>query len=335
MTSKKFSSKMLQRKYASQLINKRKSDDILASNFVNKLSSINNNKISKIPSNLRYSCQNKNLFLKNKALNNEDKDTIDNNNTNNHKIPIKKDKNYYLNLLNEIYLNDSHLSNINSNNETCIKASKKLMKKKTCNFSKIKIFKDSQTIKSSKNLKKLTLKFNNGNKNPSNENNNIMINNNKNDKEKKENSKSKLCIKENNDYKRFCSDNCIAEFKCTEALVKVKIKENYKRLRSSKAIINENKYINKKLNEPLEHKELSKLSKLNNKNKENKLENNKRSRNNENQFENENVSLENINTKNITNNTNLNCKSNTKKNNIKMYKTCFCCLIKNNDDDSF
>jgi hypothetical protein len=209
------------------------------------------------------------------------------------------------------------------------------MKKKTCNFSKIKIFKDSQTIKSSKNLKKLTLKFNNGNKNPSNENNNIMINNNKNDKEKKENSKSKLCIKENNDYKRFCSDNCIAEFKCTEALVKVKIKENYKRLRSSKAIINENKYINKKLNEPLEHKELSKLSKLNNKNKENKLENNKRSRNNENQFENENVSLENINTKNITNNTNLNCKSNTKKNNIKMYKTCFCCLIKNNDDDSF
>ena len=234
----------------------------------------------------------------NKVLNNEDKDTIDNNNTNNHKIPIKKDKNYYLNLLNEIYLNDSHLSN--TNNETSIKISKKLMKKKTCNFSKIKIFKDSQTIKSSKNLKKLTLKFNNGNKNPSNENNNIMINNNKNDKEKKENSKSKLYIKEN--------------------------------IRSSKAIINENKYINKKLNEPLEHKELSKLNKLNNKNKENKLENNKRSRNNENQFENENVSLENINTKNITNNTNLNCKSNTKKNNIKMYKTCFCCLIKNSDD---
>ena len=314
MNPKNFSSKMLQRKYTSQIINKRKSDDISSSNFINKLSSINNNLISKIPSQFRYSCQNNNIFSKSKFLTAENKDCKDNNNNNKNEISSKRDKNYYLNLLNEIYLNDSHLPN--KNNETGIKVSKKMMKKKTCNFSKLKLFKDNEIIKSSKNLKKLSSKLNIGNKNKSSEKNN------ENDREKKENSKSKLYNKEN-PYKRFCSDNCLSEFKSSETLVKVKTKENYKKLRSSKFIIDEGKYINEKLNDPLMNKE-SKLNKLN---KKNKLGNNKRSRNNENKLEYEKVNLENITTSN-----NLDFKSNTKKKYKKMYKTCFCCLIKNSDD---
>ena len=314
MNPKNFSSKMLQRKYTSQIINKRKSDDISSSNFINKLSSINNNLISKIPSQFRYSCQNNNIFSKSKFLKAENKDCKDNNNNNKNEISTKRDKNYYLNLLNEIYLNDSHLPN--KNNETGIKVSKKMMKKKTCNFSKLKLFKDNEIIKSSKNLKKLSSKLNIGNKNKSSEKNN------ENDREKKENSKSKLYNKEN-PYKRFCSDNCLSEFKSSETLVKVKTKENYKKLRSSKFIIDEGKYINEKLNDPLMNKE-SKLNKLN---KKNKLGNNKRSRNNENKLEYEKVNLENITTSN-----NLDFKSNTKKKYKKMYKTCFCCLIKNSED---
>ena len=314
MNPKNFSSKMLQRKYTSQIINKRKSDGISSSNFINKLSSINNNLISKIPSQFRYSCQNNNIFSKSKFLKAENKDCKDNNNNNKNEISTKRDKNYYLNLLNEIYLNDSHLPN--KNNETGIKVSKKMMKKKTCNFSKLKLFKDNEIIKSSKNLKKLSSKLNIGNKNKSSEKNN------ENDREKKENSKSKLYNKEN-PYKRFCSDNCLSEFKSSETLVKVKTKENYKKLRSSKFIMDEGKYINEKLNDPLMNKE-SKLNKLN---KKNKLGNNKRSRNNENKLEYEKVNLENITTSN-----NLDFKSNTKKKYKKMYKTCFCCLIKNSDD---
>ena len=314
MNPKNFSSKMLQRKYTSQIINKRKSDGISSSNFINKLSSINNNLIRKIPSQFRYSCQNNNIFSKSKFLKAENKDCKDNNNNNKNEISTKRDKNYYLNLLNEIYLNDSHLPN--KNNETGIKVSKKMMKKKTCNFSKLKLFKDNEIIKSSKNLKKLSSKLNIGNKNKSSEKNN------ENDREKKENSKSKLYNKEN-PYKRFCSDNCLSEFKPSEALAKVKTKENYKKLRRSKFIMDEGKYINEKLNDPLMNKE-SKLNKLN---KKNKLGNNKRSRNNENKLEYEKVHLENITTSN-----NLDFKSNTKKKYKKMYKTCFCCLIKNSED---
>ena len=78
--------------------------------------------------------------------------------------------------------------------------------------------------------------------------------------------------------------------------------------------MDEGKYINEKLNDPLMNKE-SKLNKLN---KKNKLGNNKRSRNNENKLEYEKVNLENITTSN-----NLDFKSNTKKNIKKCTKHAF------------
>ena len=202
------------------------------------------------------------------------------------------------------------------------------MKKKTCNFSKYKFFNDNQIIKKTKSPKKLSLNFNNENKNKLDEKNNKMINN-KNEREKKGNSKSKLCIKENTqenqNNQQFSSENCIYRFKTTKALVKVKPKVNYKKLRSSQVNIDEDKYIKKILNEPIEHKELSKLKSKN----KNKLGSNKRSRNIVNQFKNEKVSLENTVTQNMSSKNTLNV---TKKKYIKMYKTCFCCLVKNNDD---
>ena len=83
---------MLQRKYTSQIINKRKSDDISSANFINKLSRINNKLISKIPKKFRYSCQNNHIFSKSKFLKPENKDYNDNNNNNNNKNEISTQK---------------------------------------------------------------------------------------------------------------------------------------------------------------------------------------------------------------------------------------------------
>ena len=335
MISKKLPGKIAQKKYSMPIIDKMKNDDILSTNY-NKINNNNNKRISKIPVNIRYSFQDKRMLLKNKFLNNENKDCNDNNNINKNEISQKKDKNYYLKLLNEIYMNDSHYSNNNKEmkKEESIKVSKKIVRKKTCNFIKLKSFKDNQNLKS-KSSKKLSNKFNNGNKNKSNEKNNKMINNNKKDTERGVDLKSQQFIPENTketQYKQFPSENFISKFMTSEALVNVKMKENYKKLKSSKFNIDEDKYIKNILNEPLEHKELSKLSKLNNINIENKLGNNKRSRNNENQFENEKVGLENATTKNIPNKNILNDKSIKKKKYKKMYRSCFCCLVQYNDD---
>lgn len=183
----------------------------------------------------------------------------------------------------------------------------------------------------------MTFKFDN--KNKLYEKKNKMKYRNKSDRQHKEHSKPKLCNKENTkesqNNKEFPSDNCISKFKTTDALVKVKTKENYKKLRSSKVNIDEDKFLSKMLNEPLENKESNKLNLLKSNNDENKLR--IRSRNNENQFENENekVNLENATTKNCSNKNDLNYKAYKKKKYVKMYKTCFCCLVKNNDDDSF
>lgn len=334
MVPKRLNSNMINKKFSNLIFDKRKSDEISNSNIIN-------NKIGKMPVQFRYSCQSKNIFFKNKILNNENKDYNDINNTNTNKYgnPLKKDKKYYLNLLNEIYLNDSHLSNDNNEikKETSIKMTKKIFKKKTCNFSKLKLFKDSQNIISSKSSKKLTFKFD---KNKLNEKKNKMKYKNKSDRQHKEHSKSKLCNKENtkeSQNKEFSSDNYISKFKTTEALVKVKSKENYKKLRSSKVNIDEDKFFSNILKEPLENKESNNLNILKSNNDENKLRINKRSRNNENQFENENekVNLENVTMKNLSNKNDLNYKNTKKKKYVKMYKTCFCCLLKNNDDDSF
>ena len=106
-------------------INKKQSADLNLINSVYKSRNTQNNKLNKIPFNIRSTYQEKSLnpnlnfgniessnISGNKVIKVKDKGT-----------PVKKDKNYYLNLLNDIYLNDSHYSNKNtvkSNNNNSI-----------------------------------------------------------------------------------------------------------------------------------------------------------------------------------------------------------------------
>ena len=99
------SKKLLQYKISNNNVNidKRKSNEMNINNFINRCKEKQNSKLIKIPKNQRLSLQHLNnynfsTFLKNK-------------NTNIETLPQKRDKNYYLNIINEIYLSDTHLSN--------------------------------------------------------------------------------------------------------------------------------------------------------------------------------------------------------------------------------
>lgn len=118
----------------------KRSEDLNGNIFFKKVKNSQNIKVNKIPLNninSRIGIKGLNLINSSKIINN-----MINDNENNEK-QIKKDKDYYLNYINNIYTNDSHLSknNIIKNN---IKDTKeginkiKLEKKKTYNFSKLK-----------------------------------------------------------------------------------------------------------------------------------------------------------------------------------------------------
>lgn len=100
----KSSKKIFQYKFSNCNVNKgkRRSNEIIPNNFSNKFKEMQNSKINKIPTNHRLSLQNSNMLYGLKISKSPKK---------NNEKPIKRDKDYYLNILNEIYLNDSHLSN--------------------------------------------------------------------------------------------------------------------------------------------------------------------------------------------------------------------------------
>ena len=100
------SNKLIQYKFSNNNVNKdkRRSDEIDPIIFSNRFKEVDNSKINQIPKNHRLSVQNSNMFLFSKISKNPD-------NKNYHGKPRKKDKNYYINLLNELYLNDTHLTN--------------------------------------------------------------------------------------------------------------------------------------------------------------------------------------------------------------------------------
>jgi hypothetical protein len=116
----KSSRKIFQNKIPKYNEDKRKSDGIAENVFLNKIKGNHNNKLNKIPVNHRLSIQDSNMFAFSKFINNIK--------SYNNEKPKKKDKDYYLNLLNNIYSNESHLSNNNviKNNN----------KKKECNIIK-------------------------------------------------------------------------------------------------------------------------------------------------------------------------------------------------------
>ena len=97
-------------------INKKQSADLNLINSVYKSRNTQNNKLNKIPFNIRSTYQEK-LLNPNLNFGNIESSNISGNKVIKVKdkgTPVKKDKNYYLNLLNDIYLNDSHYSNKNT-----------------------------------------------------------------------------------------------------------------------------------------------------------------------------------------------------------------------------
>jgi hypothetical protein len=323
-------------------IEKIKSEDMNSFNFKNTL----NNKSNKIPSNIRSTYQGKillsNIFNSNNG-NNINFGKKDITNTNREKS-IKKDKNYYLNILNDIYLNESHLSNkkaskkqnsINSKNDFN-KVNKNFVKKKTYNFTKIGDSSKNLLRKSYKSSKKVLSTFINEKINKSNRlsNNGSKDNIDKSNRSNRKQSNFSKNLVNKKPLTKFLSEKFTSKFRNNEELSKVKMKESFKNLKSSQNYINEVEYMNETLKDDKKEgnenkktmiKEIKPITVIIN-NNENQMENNKGSRNDEND------NLERCNTKKNSNRNINNNKSNKVKEAKKMHKTCFfCCLIKNDD----
>ena len=359
-------------------INKRKSDVINFINSTTKSRNVQNNKLNKIPINIRSSYQENQLYSKINLRNIEN--NINNDNKNNKDkdkdkgtptpTPDKKDKNYYLNLLSDIYLNDSHYSNKNivknfkensinnsnnnsinskSNNKNindrkemnAIDVNKNFLKKKTCNLSNVRGSKFSfgKNYKSSKKIgNNITIENRNKSKklsiNASHASKDML--------ERKSSRKLSNFSKEmnsNQQERKILIEKVISKFKNPERSTKAKLKEIYKKFKSSQNIniINEKKNdetLKEEKNENNEtmQKEIKSI-KININNNENNNRNSKRSRNvaRENEKGNLQRCYTQINSnKNIPNNKKIKVKKVKK-----MYKTCFfCCLIKNDDSVS-
>ena len=343
-------------------IDKRKSDELNFINSTNKSRNSQNNKLNKIPFNIRSSYQEKRLIPNINIENNVNKDNKDK------EAPAKKDKNYYLNLLNNIYLNDSHFSNKNTvknnNNNNSINNSinnnslnknsnnsknintkkemnnidvnKKFMKRKTCNLSKGRCSKDSLG-KNFRSSKKVINYVDNEIRDNSKK---LSINDNKDNIDikfaKKLSNFSKEMISSKKEPK-ILSEKAVSTFKNPESSIKFKMKEIYKFKSSqniqiiSEAKIDETLKEEKNENNETMQKEVRSI-KINNNNNESNIRNSKRSRNIIN--ENENGNLVRCSTKINSSKNMASDKSIKIKNPKKLYKTCFfCCLIKN--DESF
>ena len=366
---KKYSDKRMFIKSQSN-INKRKSEGLNLINSTNKSRNVQNNKLNKIPFKIRSSYQDNNLFSNMNVRNIES--NIDNDNKNNKDKDKgtldKKDKNYYLNLLSDIYLSDSHYSNkyiikinkdnsINNSNNISINsasnnnknindrkemnANRKFLKKRTCNLSKSRGSKFSLG-KSLKSSKKIANNISIENRNKSKKLSINFSNASKDIFERKSTKKLSTFSKEmtsNQQEPKILIEKVISKFKNPERSAKNKLKEIYQKFKSSQNIniINEIKNdetLKEEKNENNEtmQKEIKSI-KINTNNNENNIRNTQRSRNIA--RENENSNFQRCYTKNNSNRNNPNDKTIKIKKPKKMYKTfCFCCFIKNDDSIS-
>jgi hypothetical protein len=107
----KSSRKLLKYKISNNIAykDKRRSSEMNINNYLNKFKKNQKSKLNKIPMDQRLSLQNLNNINFSQILKNK--------NNKIETLPQKRDKNYYLNLINEIYLSDTHLSNKKKNNK--------------------------------------------------------------------------------------------------------------------------------------------------------------------------------------------------------------------------
>ena len=314
-------------------VDKRKSDDINFNNFLNKFKHTQKDKINKIPINHRFSLQGKNALISNLLFNI--------NNNNNEQTP-KKDKNYYLNLLNDLYINDSHLSN----NKNILKKSmkdtsnviKKFEKKKSSNYSKRKISKDNSTKKSgSKNSKKKVSYCSNDFKNKSDKKVSIDINGLKIKSSKKLSDASNEI---NEKAKKFLSEKIVSKFRSSKGISKIKNNndsnnnnnKNNKYKSSLNLLVKKNDIENNSSSLKVVKNDIADISpnekKLNenDKDKDNKKKKNN-IKNDNNNTEKEDIELEKCNCNTINNG---NIYKNQKKN-VSNYKCFLCCFNSEND----
>ena len=285
---------------------KRKSDGIVEHLFLNKIKGNQNNKAIKILNNHRLSTQNANILTFSKLINNIKPD--------NNEKPKKKDKDYYLKLLNNIYLNDSHLSNNNVIKKKETNEIKKYEKKISMNTPKIMNYKNNFKIVCQKSQKKLSFSSQDEKFEPNNKMNNLDNNYIKDDKlTKKENNISNEA-KIPKSTKKYLSQKTVSKFTVKHGL-KIKKKENKIAKKEEKGINDELK--EKKISE--NNKEIKINEDFNHMN----IINKKDSKNNDK----EETELDIDNIKNPPNNKILNNKS-TKKNN----ESCFFCCFTMKDD---
>ena len=256
----KSSRKINQNKIPKYNEGKRKSDGLAGNLFLNKFKGSHNNKVNKIPINHRMSIQDANMFTFSKLISNIKPD--------NNEKPKKKDKDYYLKLLNKIYSNDSHLSNNN--------VIKNNTKKKEGNINKKferKISMNTPQIMNNKNDIKFIRK--DSKKRPSilsqkqkcepnnNNNNNELDNCIKDDKSTKKENNTSNEAKESKSTKRLLSQKTVSKFNAKKGL-KIKKKEN-KNSKKQEKVINDELKEEKILENNKEIKKNENINHLNNK----------------------------------------------------------------------
>ena len=307
------SKKLFQYKFANNNVNgdKRRSNEINPKIFSSRFKELHNSKINKAPLNHRLSLQNLNIFRFSKISKSP--------NSKNHKDnTIKKDKNYYLNILNEIYLNDSHLSNAN-----------KIIKFEKENPNKFARYRSSKNISfkfTTKGSNKKYSLFSNEYRNKSHKKLNIFNNIQTNTKEDKSNSKItgnfSHEIKNKKFNRKYVSTKTVSKFKTSKDK---SIKKNKNSFNDNERKENLNDTLKDEKNNEMINKEIKtkkKICKLNNKNKKNDHKSNEKEETDMDAFDSN---------KNISNK-----KTDTKLKNVKFRKCWFfCCLTGNDKDDSY
>jgi hypothetical protein len=298
------SNKIFQYKFSNNYVNKdqRKSKEINI-NFSQRFKEIKNSNLNKSPIIQRLSLQNTNMLSFSKILKNK--------NTYIEKLPQKRDKNYYLNILNEIYLNDSHLSNKN-----------KIIKFDKGNFNHFSKFRSSKNIAfkfGSKSTNKKYSLFSNEyrNKSPKKINNYNNINK----KISKDTGNFSQESKKKKFNRKYLSTKSVSKFKSAkDKSIKNKssFNDNEKNENLSDTLKDEKN--NEMINNEIKSKK--KICKLSNKNIKNDFKNNEKE-------ETEMGACD-------TNKDISDKKTATNPKIPKFYKSCFfCCLTSNDKDDSY
>lgn len=304
----KSSQKIIQYKFSNNNANKdkRRSNEINYINFSNRFKEMKNSKLNKVPINQRLSLQNLNMFSFSKISKNK--------NGNNKEMTKRRDKNYYLNILNDIYLNDTHLSNKNK----IIKFEKDGLK----NFSRFNSSKNIAFKFGTKASNKKYSLFNNEFRNTSNKK---LINFKKIIKDEKSISKNtgnfSQEIKNKKTYRKHLSTKTVSKFKRSKTKKKKSSfndNDNEKNENLNVTLKDEknNEMINKEINSK------KKICKFSNKNNKNDTKNNEKEENGMDAIDtNKDISKK---------------KTATKPKIQKFNKFCFfCCLTANDKDDSY